>query len=62
MGSLAPERISSLEEMPQMNVSDLLLLHPEFHQDGNGGPISWAIGGDVLEYLGEAVGKESFTM
>lgn len=45
-----------------MIVSDLLLLNPEFHQDENGSPISWAIGNDVLEYLADAVGLESFTM
>jgi predicted O-methyltransferase YrrM len=41
---------------------EMLSLAPKFHLDENGDPISWAIGCDVLEYLADTVGKESFTV
>lgn len=45
-----------------MNITELLSLHPQFHQDENGEPISWAIGDDVLQFIADHVHRGSRTM
>lgn len=49
-------------DFDQEKLSEVLELAPALHLDADGEPTSWAIGRDVLEYLGNTVGKNSVTM